>query len=258
MSFFSRSALRVMVLGFGMVVVALQAFAQGDLFELGDYVPLSLSQELAEKKSKSAGMIDESSAEIMKNATAQIAELNIPENSIQEGETAPDFSLPDINNETVNLSALLENGPVVLKFYRGGWCMYCNIELRSYERAYPQLQAYNATLVAISPETQSNGVMTQEKHGLSFPVLTDSGNQVAKSYGLVFQMPEELRGLYEEFGIDLKASNGNEDYELPVPATFIINQEGVVVERFVNIDYTQRMDPTEVLEALASIDKGSR
>jgi len=237
-----------------MVSVAPQALAQEGLVEPGDYVPLSLTQELADQKSKSAGKIDESSADIMKNATAQITELNIPENSIQEGEIAPDFSLSDVNNEMLNLNALLENGPVVLKFYRGGWCMYCNLELRSYERAYPKLQAYNATLVAISPETQANGIKTQEKHGLSFPVLTDPENQVAKTYGLVFQMPEELRGLYEEFGIDLKESNGNEDYELPVPATFIINQEGVVVKRFVNIDYTQRMDPTEVLEVLASIE----
>jgi peroxiredoxin len=138
----------------------------------------------------------------------------------------------------------------VIAFYRGGWCPYCNLELRALQQALASIQGTGATLVAISPETPDNSLTTQEKNELEFQVLSDRDNQVAREFGLVFRLPASLLPIYEDFGIDLIAHNGNNHFELPIPATYVVRQDGTVKYAFANVDYTKRAEPSEIVNAL--------
>ncbi len=171
------------------------------------------------------------------------------------GDMAPDFTLPGVKGGDVSLSALLESGPVVLSFYRGGWCPFCNLEFRALQTALPEIQALGATLIGVSPETPDTSLSTAEKHGLEFNVLSDVGNQVARRYGLIMLLYEEMRPLYREWGMDVPAANGDESYELPLPATYVIGRTGVIHAAYVNKNYTQRMEPAAIIQALRDINE---
>jgi peroxiredoxin len=166
------------------------------------------------------------------------------------GERAPDFVLPNAEGERVRLGELLGYGPVVLSFYRGSWCPFCNLELRALQEYMPRFQELGAQLVAVSPQTPDHSLATAEQDEITFEVLSDSGNQVARQFGLVFTLPEELRPIYQTYGIDLPAHNGDASFELPVPATYVIDTEGVIRYAFVNADYRRRAEPEEILAAL--------
>ncbi|MEM0924882.1 MAG: peroxiredoxin-like family protein [Planctomycetota bacterium] len=208
--------------------------------------------------------LDQFAAEFAKNVTPEVrAIMDQTGQSVADyfagldvksvGQIAPGFKLPDANGNTIELSSLLDNGPVVLTFYRGGWCPYCNIELRALQSALPQIQSQGASLVAVSPQTPDQSLSTAEKNELEFRVLSDFGNQVAADYGLVFSLPEPLRPIYADFGIDLPAYNGDETFELPVPATYVIDREGYVRYAFVNADYRRRAEPSDIVAALESL-----
>jgi peroxiredoxin len=173
--------------------------------------------------------------------------------AVNVGDTAPDFSLPNATGKTVNLYAALEQGPVVLSFYRGGWCPFCNLELQALQQQLPGIRSLGATLIGVSPETPDNSLTTAEKHGLGFEVLSDIGNGTARDYGLIFTVYEEMRPLYLKWGLDVPACNGDDSWELPVPATYLINTHGVVRAAHVDKDYTKRMEPTQLLEALKQL-----
>jgi peroxiredoxin len=173
--------------------------------------------------------------------------------ALKEGQQAPDFALPNATGQTVQLATLLEQGPVIVTFYRGDWCPYCNLALRAYQAALPEITALGATLVAISPQTPDNSLTTAEKKGLSFPVLSDVGNRVARHYGLVFALSEAVRPVYAAIGSDLPTYNGDTSWELPVPGTFVIAPDGRVRLAFVDPDYTRRLEPSEILAALRTL-----
>lgn len=221
---------------------------------------MSLTQDLAAFKTEfmaTAGA-DPQIAAAMNRATADLEASGLADRSLAVGAEAPDFTLPNATGETVTLRSLLQDGPVVLSFYRGGWCPYCNLELRALQNALPQIQALGANLVAISPETPDNSLTTAEKNALSFAVLSDVGNKVAREFGLVFTLPAALRPIYEGFGIDLPAHNGDDRFELPVPATYVIGTDGRIALAFVNVDYTQRLDPEAILAALQQLQVPAR
>lgn len=169
------------------------------------------------------------------------------------GDTAPDFELPDQLGRTVKSADFRAQEPLVISFYRGGWCPYCNLELRALQQHLPQFTALGASLVAISPQLPDESMTTVEKNELSFPVLSDVGNQVARQFGLVFSLSESLRPIYADFGIDLPKYNGTDTFELPVPATFVIDSAGTVKAAYVNADYKQRMEPAEIVEVLTKM-----
>lgn len=189
----------------------------------------------------------------MKEATEELHNSGIIEQACQQGDMAPDFSLPNTMGKTITLSELLQSGPVVLSFYRGQWCTFCNLELQALERISPTLRDLGATLVAISPQTFENSSHTVDKHELTFDVLSDRQNSVARSYGLVFRLPESLRVIYQNLDIDLPAYNGDKTFELPIPATYVIGQEGKIALSFVNADYTQRLDPRDIMKTVRSL-----
>jgi len=121
------------------------------------------------------------------------------------------------------------------------------------QRALPEIEALGATLVTVSPQLPDNSLSTAEKLDLTFEVLSDEGNMVARDFGLVFTLPAEMRSIYQDFGIDLPAANGDESFELPVPATYVIDRSGIIRLAFVDIDYTKRLDPEEILAALKKL-----
>ena len=164
--------------------------------------------------------------------------------------SAPDFALPDALGATVRLAELLTRGPVALVFYRGEWCPYCNLALRAYQASLPEIERLGATLVAISPQTPDNSLTTVEKKGLTFPVLSDVGNRVARQYGLVFAIGEAARPVYAAIGADLPAFNGDASWELPMPGVFVIAPDGTVRFVAVEADFTRRPDPGTILTAL--------
>lgn len=178
-------------------------------------------------------------AELSKSITT-LVHTGIAQQSVKVGERAPDFTLPDVEGSPVALSELLKHGPVVLTFYRGEWCPFCNLALRAYQRILPQIQSLGATLVAISPQTPDHSLSTVEKKELTFPVLSDVGNIVARAYRIVFTLEESIRPLYTTIGADLPTFNGDASWELPMPATFLLAQDGTVRLASVDEDSTYR------------------
>lgn len=212
----------------------------------------TLAHHLQEQQKRSKAPADVRA--IMQTKTEELVRSGIAEHSLKRGDTAPDFALPNARGTTTALSTLLAQGQVVLTFYRGEWCPYCNLTLHAYQRFLPRFKEQGATLVAISPQTPDHSLSTAEKWQLDFEVASDVGNAVARSYGLVFSMPEELRTIYKARGDDIEAYNGDTSWELPLPGTFVIAQDGTIHLAFVDADYTHRLEPDAILEALISLN----
>jgi peroxiredoxin len=171
-------------------------------------------------------------------------------NALKEGARAPDFILPDARGNAVRLSHLLAQGPVVITFYRGQWSPYCHLALGAYQRALPHLQARGAFLLAISPQTPDHSRALAEKLEPTFALLSDSGNQVARQFGLVFTLDEAVRGAHKQICADLPGFNGTDSWELPMAGTFLVDQSGIVRLAFVHPDFTRRLDPSVVIARL--------
>lgn len=214
---------------------------------------MSLNQRIAELRAENQAKIPAEFRAVMAQATKDLATSGILDQVRREGDRIPEITLPNAVGNPIRVQDLLAHGPVVISFYRGEWCPYCNLELRALQQALPDIQAQGATLVAISPETPDHSLSAAEKHELTFEVLSDVGNQVARQFGLVFQLPSELLPIYEKFGIDIAAHNGDESYELPIPATYVVDRNGTIVHEFVDADYTRRLEPIEIVEALTQI-----
>lgn len=213
----------------------------------------SLSNQLKDYQNGFKQKASSETVNTMTQATSDLASSGIVDNSLKVGDKAPDFILPDATGKPVKLSELLVKGPVVINFYRGQWCPYCNLEIRAFQQLLPEFQQASAQVIAISPELPDNSISITEKHELAFPVLSDVGNTVARSYGLVFSLAESLRPLYKGFGIDIPASNGDDTYELPVPATYVIDSTGTIRYAYAEADYTLRAEPAEVLAAVKTL-----
>lgn len=211
---------------------------------------MSLLEQIQEMQKGFMEQVSEEKLKIMQSATEKLIKSGIVENCLKEGDKMPAFSLPNAINETVSSSILLNNGPLVINFYRGGWCPYCNLELRAFQEALPEIKDLGAQLVAISPNLPDKSLSSIEKHSLTFEVLSDIGNKVSRQFGLVFTLDAQLQPLYKQFGIDLLAFNGDESYELPMPATYVISSDGIIKLAFVDADYTKRLEPDEVIKIL--------
>ncbi|NIJ46138.1 peroxiredoxin [Wenyingzhuangia heitensis] len=211
---------------------------------------MNLTEQLANKKQESASKIPQEIYAKMSKATQDLIDKNISNNTPKKGDKITDFKLPNSNGTTVHLSEILSKGKAVISFYRGGWCPYCNLELKALNNILPKLKELGTNLVAITPETPDNSLTTSEKNNLEFDVLTDYNNKYAKELNLVFQLSDEIKNIYNSFNLDIKQHNGNDDYELPMPATFIVDTTGIILYAFVPEDYTTRLDPDEILEIL--------
>ncbi len=178
----------------------------------------------------------------------------IQKEALKVGDKMPSFSLPDPGGKMVSSDELLERGSLILSFYRGGWCPYCNLELRALQHLLPDFSAEKATLVAISPEKPDNSLSTQEKNDLGFSVLSDSNNKVARSMGLVFEVPQEVVVISKsEFDLDYMSYNGTSKHELPIPATYVVGSNSIIKYAFVDPDYSRRAEPSEILKVIKEI-----
>ncbi len=197
--------------------------------------------------------IPEDAQQTVMTAFEKLMKSDTGDNAPSIGDQAPDFELPNVRGGSTRLSERLTKGPVVLSFYRGGWCPFCNLEFKALSDILPEIEASGATLIGISPELPDISLSTIEKQNLPFEVLSDVGNKVADKYGLVMTVYEELRPLYKQWGIDVAVANGDESFQLPIPATYVIKQDGSIQACYVNKDYATRMEPQDILAALDCI-----
>lgn len=180
----------------------------------------------------------------------KLAESGIASRALSAGDRAPAFTLPDARGGQISLGSLLAGGPVVITFYRGSWCPFCDLQLRSYQGVLPEIHRLGAELVAISPQTPDFALADIEAKQLTFPVLTDTGNRVARQYGLVYSLSEPLREVQRALGSPIPKFNGDESWELPMPGTFVLDRQGLVRLAYVDPDYMKRLEPGAILDAL--------
>jgi peroxiredoxin len=214
-----------------------------------DVIRPSLQEQIENYQAQSASKSSPEALERGKARRAQLVRSGIAEKSLKAGETAPDFTLPDAYGKPVTLSALLAHGPVVLTFYRGDWCPYCNLTLRAYQAALPEINALQATLVAVSPQNPDHTLLTVEHKELTYPVLSDLGNRVARQYRLVWSVPEEQRSTSAK----LPEFDGDDSWELPITGTFVIAPDGRVKLAAVDADWTHRLEPQVILDTLRQL-----
>jgi len=219
---------------------------------------MSLKAELDAFRSEFMAQVPPEIRDAMVRADMELAASGIAQRALKAGDRAPDFRLPDARGGYVRLKDLLAAGAVVLCFYRGGWCPYCNLELRALQQVLPDITRLGATLVAVSPQTPDESLSTAEKNALAFPVLSDAGSATAKSFGIAYDLAEELRPIYARSGHALPDKNGDESWVLPIPATYVIDTDGTIVLAFVDVDYRNRLEPGEILVALQSLSKTRR
>jgi len=213
---------------------------------------MSLKEQLAEYRAGWYKRVPPERQAIMERHIAQLRTGAIQHTMLKVGDKAPSIVLGNAKGERVDVGALLKKGPVIVTFYRGGWCPYCNIELKAFQDVLPQITAAGASLVAISPEKPDDSLSTAEKNALTFEVLSDVGHEVGRAFGLVYEFTNELRGAYENFGLDIPAKNGTPgQWALPVSATYVIDANGTIIYAYTDADYRDRADPKDVLAVLA-------
>ncbi len=175
------------------------------------------------------------------------------ERSLKVGEIAPTFTLKTADGEVVSSTAMLASGPLVVTFYRGVWCPYCNIDLQSIEEVAEEIRSLGATLVSVSMQTATHSLKSQRQNKLSYPILVDEGGKTADEFGIRFRLQDELIDAYRGFDVDLPVINGEPSWTLPMPARYVIAQDGTIAYAEVSPDYTKRPDPSELLPVLRKL-----
>ncbi len=210
--------------------------------------PDSLQEELDNRRG--ASKAPKAIKMTMKQAEEKLRESGIIDKAKKKGDDYIDFELPNVHGKKIKLSDKLKNGPIVLTFYRGGWCPYCNMQLKAYQENLDKFEKAGGQLIAVSPESMDSATTTVKKHELKFEILSDNLNKEARKYGLVFKVGKDLKEVYLKFGLDLAKNQGNDSWEIPIPATYIINKDGKIVYSFLNVDYVQRAEPSEIIDIL--------
>ena len=209
----------------------------------------SLKSQLDAKKKASKLKTNPTTKKVFKEGIESVTESGILDNALNVGDVAPNFKLKNALGETVDLYEYLKKDKVVLTWYRGGWCPYCNITLQQLQQELPNFKTNGGQLIALTPELPDKSLSTSEKHDLKFEVLSDVGNKIAKTYGIVFKLTEEVAETYAKF-FSIEDFNGDTSNELPLAATYIIDQDGKIIYAFLDADYRNRAEPSELTEML--------
>lgn len=212
---------------------------------------MKLIKELTEIQQSMATQLPEEVLDIMGSSLSEMLNQKLDSNALTVGDTAPDFSLQSTNQNNVNLYELLKTKPVIISFFRGSWCPFCVTELEHYQKNLVTDKKPIAThFLAISPQKTEISSQLCQNNNISLTILSDEGNEVAKKYGLVFTLPDNVRDLYKNLGANLPDFNGDNSYQLPIPATYIIDQNKKIIFSYINVNYMERVDISELQNVL--------
>jgi peroxiredoxin len=209
-----------------------------------------LREIYAERKELIAKYVPTDTQNVHAQVVAGLKQRNLAASILPVGAKAPEFELPDHDGKVVHSSDLLANGRLVLCFIRGRWCPFCVGQMEAMNLIVPQIEQAGATLVAISPQTVKQSFFMHDQHKLRFPLLSDAGNKVARQFGLTYRAPAAQEAIYRRAFVNLPFTNGDDSWELPIPATFIIDRDGTILSASGNEDYTDRPEPIEILNFL--------
>ncbi len=193
----------------------------------------------------------------MHRATAELTASGLAERAKKVGDKAPTFALKDPEGNLVSSQELLAKGSLVVSFYRGVWCPYCNMDLQALQEALPDFKKFEASLVAISPQIAPNSRRSTRENKLTFPILSDTKGEVGAAFGLKFKLPDYLIDLYKSLKNELPSFNDDPEWTLPMPARYVIGQDGTIVYSEVNPDYTLRPEPQDMFSVLRKISKAA-
>jgi len=211
---------------------------------------MSLQSQLDSLTAKLRAMVPAERLAVVDLAAEELIHSGLAGRALKAGDHAPGFELPDGDGMLWRSEDLLRRGPLAMVFFRGRWCAYCNAQLSALQEIHPRIAEAGASLVAISPQTQKHSYMTRDMHKLRFPVLSDQGNQVARRFGLVYRLSPELQAMYESIMTKLPGYNGDQSWELPLAATYIVRPDGKIFWSRVDADWRKRPEPGEVLKIL--------
>ena len=212
-----------------------------------------LTEKLSQLKKMSLSALDGNTRATIVASLDKLSRSEVAQTAKNVGDIAPNFCLPNVKGQYIHLEEILQTGPVVLSFYRGGWCPYCNLELQLLQHYLPLIKAFDARLIAISPEAPDQIFITAKPNQLNFEVVSDQEYQVTRQYGLIYTLFEEMYPIYQMWKSDLHNYNRNNSYELSAPATYIIDKKGIIKTVYLALDYTTRMEPADVIKVLQVI-----
>ena len=211
-----------------------------------------LREIFAERKELIAKYVPPETQAIHARAVAELKALHLAENILPVGTKAPVFELPDHDRKGVSSSDLLANGRLVLCFIRGRWCPFCVAQMEAMNLVLPEIEQAGATVVAISPQTVKQSFFMRDQHKLRFPLLSDAANKVARQFRLAYRVPDEQRTVYQRAFVNLPFVNGDDSWGLPIPATYIIDRDSIVLFAAASEDYTERPEPEDIVRVLAN------
>lgn len=220
------------------------------LEEFPDIDARSLREIFAERKELIAKYVPGETQAVHAQAVAKLKEQNLAANILPVGVIAPQFELPDHDGKTISSSQLLSKGRLVLCFIRGRWCPFCVGQMEAMNLTLPQIEQTGASLIAISPQTVKQSFFMHDQHKLRFPLLSDIGNNVARQFGLTYRVSDDQQTLYQRAFVNLPFVNGDASWELPIPATYVIDRDGTVLFVSANEDYTDRSEPSDIVDVL--------
>lgn len=209
------------------------------------YAQSTLTQTLKERADRSAAKSPPSVKLEFQRALNELKASGIEKTAIQKGTNAPSFKI-----DGKSFSSYYTEKPVILKFYRGSWCPYCQIEMKAYEEYKARFEAKGYQIIVLTPDTKVEIAKFRDKQKITIPIYSDKENAIAKKFGIAFKLDKKLSKVYKDFGIDLKKSQENDLDELPLPGTYVINKKGKITYAFIDADYKLRQDPGELLRIL--------
>lgn len=216
---------------------------------------MSLHEKLSQFKAGFQKQVPPEVIALMNKDTEDLRNSGILKKVPKVGDNLPNFILSNQDGKNISLLDLQSRGPVIINFFRGAWCPYCNIELEALQENFPELEKFGASLVVISPQNHENALKTQKSKKLSFDVLVDANNSYAKKLNLVFSLSQPLQKVYSSFGINLPQSNGDSSWTLPMPARILVDEKGTVHYADISPDYTDRPEVEDVIQTLKTLMK---
>lgn len=219
---------------------------------------MNLQSQLDSLTAKLRAMVPAERLLVVDRFAEELVKSGLAGRALKAGDRAPSFELPDGDGMLWRSEDLLRGGPIVIVFYRGRWCAYCNAQLAALQEIHPQIAEAGASLVAISPQTQKHSYMTRDMHKLRFPVLSDQGNQVARKFGLVYRLSPEMQAMYESIMTKLPGYNGDQSWELPLAATYVVQPDGKISWTRIDSDWRHRPEPEEPLRILTDFVRTNR